>query len=293
MKRRDFIRNSSLLAFSVSAFSFTKWNGEKYVGDSPTTSDILGPFYRPNAPMRTNIIPADSKGLPLNLKGIVFKEDGKTPLKNALVEIWQCDENEYYDNTSDDYLFRGAIKTGNDGKYNFKTIVPVPYKANPDNENSWRPAHIHMRVSSGVQQDLVTQLYIKGDKYNATDTSASHPDSAMRILAITKNEAKENVLNFDVVLKKNFPLSDESFKKIAGLYQTKRSNYEYVQSDDLLLLKRDGQITTSLNYIGNNAFEGAFGKPKVQFEFLANGEVQSTTTRLGGNSFVGKKFLKY
>ncbi|MFT5887161.1 MAG: catechol 1,2-dioxygenase, partial [Arcticibacterium sp.] len=68
MKRRDFIRNSSLLAFSVSAFSFTKWNGEKYVGDSPTTSDILGPFYRPNAPMRTNIIPADSKGLPLNLK---------------------------------------------------------------------------------------------------------------------------------------------------------------------------------------------------------------------------------
>ncbi len=293
MKRRDFIQNSSLLAFSISAFGFTKWNGEKYVGDTPTTSDILGPFYRPNAPMRSDIVPTGSNGSALSLKGVVYKEDGKTPLKNALVEIWQCDENEYYDNTSDDYLFRGAVKTGNGGTYDFKTIVPVPYKADPDDETSWRPAHIHMRVSSGAQQDLVTQLYIQGDKYNATDSSAAHPESATRVLEITKNKANENVLNFDVVLGKNLPLSDEAYKKIAGLYQTERSKYEYIQSDDLLLLKRNGQISASLNYIGNNTFEGAFGRPKVKFEFLASGEVQSTTSYPGRSTFVGTKFLKY
>ena len=75
----------------------------------------------------------------MHLEGIIFKEDGKTPLSNVLIEAWQCDEHEHYDNVSDDYLFRGAVKTGRDGRYAFKTIVPVPYK----DGDAWRPAHIH------------------------------------------------------------------------------------------------------------------------------------------------------
>jgi len=59
-----------------------------------------------------------------------------------------------------------------------------------------------MRLSSGTQQDLVTQLYIQGDEYNVTDRSDSHSDSAKIILEITKNKAKENVLNFDIVIDK-------------------------------------------------------------------------------------------
>ena len=53
-------------------------------------------------------------------------ENGNMPLKNTLVEIWQCDENQHYDNTSDDYVFRGAVKTGEDGKYYFKDPYPRP-----------------------------------------------------------------------------------------------------------------------------------------------------------------------
>ena len=172
MKRRTFIKNSALMAVSVSAFGAISWNGKNFVGDTPTTTDILGPFYRPGAPLRSNIIPPGSTGIPLNLRGAIFKEDGKTALENAFIEIWQCDENEHYDNVSDDYLFRGAVKTGSDGKYDFKTIVPVPYKADQNNEASWRPAHIHVRVSSPMQQDLITQIYFKGDKYNDKDSSS-------------------------------------------------------------------------------------------------------------------------
>ena len=76
---------------SVSAIGAIHWNGRSYVGDSPTTTDILGPFYRPGAPMRSNIVPPNSKGSPMNLSGTIFKEDGKTPVSNALIEIWQCD----------------------------------------------------------------------------------------------------------------------------------------------------------------------------------------------------------
>lgn len=44
MKRRTFIKNSSLMAISVSAFGAIHWNGKSFVGDTPTTTDILGPF---------------------------------------------------------------------------------------------------------------------------------------------------------------------------------------------------------------------------------------------------------
>ena len=59
----------------------------------------------------------------MHLIGTVYQKDGKTPLANTLIEAWQCDENEHYDNTSDEYLFRGAVKTDIDGKYAFKTIL--------------------------------------------------------------------------------------------------------------------------------------------------------------------------
>lgn len=292
MERREFIKNSSLLAISVSAFGAIHWNGKSFVGDTPTTTDILGPFYRPGAPLRSNIIPSGSKGSPLNLKGTIFQHDGKTPLKNALIEIWQCDENEYYDNTSDGYLFRGAVKTRKNGMYDFKTIVPVPYKANPKDEASWRPAHIHMRVSSETQQDLITQIYFKGDKYIDKDKSSSSPQAVNRILSITKNAATENEVTFDIVMSKEFPLDAVVYRKITGLYQMDKDIIEFIKSDDLLFMKRNGQLLVSLKYIGNNTFEGGIGFPKVNFELLVGGGVKATVS-FRDNTYSGEKFLKY
>jgi protocatechuate 3,4-dioxygenase beta subunit len=292
MKRRSFIKNSSLVAISVSAFGGIHWNGKGFEGDSPTTTDILGPFYRPGAPMRSNIIPPGSTGSPLNLSGTIFKDDGTTPLENAMVEIWQCDEKEHYDNTSDDYLCRGALKTGKDGRYEFKTIVPVPYKANPNNEESWRPAHIHMRVSSDRQQDLVTQVYFKGDKYIDKDRSSSNPLAKNRILGISKNASNENVVTFDIVMSKEFPLDPEVYKKITGLYLVDKDKIEFIKKDDLLFTKFNGQLTSSLKYIGNNTFEGGNGMPKVVFEFLSNGGVKASISTFT-KTYTGEKFLKY
>ncbi len=293
MKRRTFIKNSSLTALSVSAFGSIHWNGRSFVGDTPTTTDILGPFYRPGAPMRSDIMPSASKGSPMNLSGTIFKEDGKTPLNNVLVEIWQCDENEHYDNTSDNYLFRGAIKTGKNGKYAFKTIVPVPYKADPNDEASWRPAHIHMRVSVAEQQDLVTQIYFKGNKYNDTDTSASSPQAVNRILNIVKNASGENTVTFDVVMSKEFPLDKEVYNKLTGLYQMDSGNtIELIKNDDLLFMKRNGQLVASLKYIGNNTFEAGIGFPKVTFELLGKGGTK-VVIATQNKTYTGEKYLKY
>lgn len=296
MKRRNFIKDSTLTAFSIAAFGGIHWNGTRFEGDSETTSDILGPFYRPGAPMRSNIIPAGSTGEELQLSGTVFAKDGRTRLADVLVEAWQCDEHEHYDNASDDYNFRGAVRTGKDGKYTFKTIVPVPYKDGAD----WRPAHIHLRISSKGHQDLITQIYFKGDPHIAKDAAAASPQSVNRILEIKKNAANKNTVKFDVVVGKSFALNDAGYKKITGLYQLKNGMAEFTREDDLLLLKINGQFMEGLVYKGNNSFEGGLGFNKATFEILANGDVKAKITMwdMGADqrfleTHEGVKVLKY
>ncbi|MES1198279.1 MAG: hypothetical protein ABUL41_03285, partial [Chitinophagaceae bacterium] len=216
MKRRKFIQDSSLLALTVGVFGKIKWDGEKYVGNDPTTTDILGPFYRHGAPFKTELIQPGTKGETLHFSGTVFGKDGKTPVNGGLVEIWHCNEDGEYDNTSDNYVYRASAKTSADGKYHFKTIMPVPYAAG---QTFIRPAHIHMRISANGVQDLVTQIYFKGDKYIDGDSSSSDPKSLKRILDMSKNEKNEKVVKFDIYLKEEYVLEASAFKKIAGLYE--------------------------------------------------------------------------
>jgi catechol 1,2-dioxygenase len=292
MKRRTFLEQSSLVAMSISAFGTIHWNGRSFTGNTPTTTDILGPFYRPNAPVRSNIIPPGSKGIPLNLVGTIYGHDGTSPMRDTLIEIWQCDETATYDNTSDEYLFRGALKTGANGKYAFKTIVPVPYRISASESAPWRPAHIHMRISAKDQQDLITQIYFKGDQYLGKDRSSSSPEAVNRILEISKNEAHENVVTFDIHLQKQFPLEQQVYRKICGLYEIDKAMIEFTQDDDLLFVKMNGQLVAALTYKGNNTFEGAGGNPSVNFEILSNGGVKATV-HMSGSTTSGEKFLKY
>jgi protocatechuate 3,4-dioxygenase beta subunit len=293
MQRRTFIKNSTLTVISISAFGSLNWNGKNFEGDTPTTTDILGPFYRPGSPLRTNLRLPNTNGIPIVLKGYIFKEDGKTPVANALVEIWHCDENEVYDNTSDEYKYRGGQKTKADGKYEFKSIMPVPYKAAPDDESSWRPAHIHMRVSVPNQQDLITQLYFKGGKYVETDQWASSPLAVNRILGVSKNKSGESEIIFSVIMSKEIPLDNKVYERVTGLYDAGNNNtVEFLKKDDLLFMKRNGQLRVSLKYISNNTFEGGIGTPKVTFELQKDGGTKVIITN-DSKTYTGTKILKY
>lgn len=285
-----------MLALTIGVFGKIKWDGEKYVGNDPTTTDILGPFYRPGAPFKTDLIQSGTKGETLHFGGTVFGKDGKTPVNGALVEIWHCNEDGVYDNTSDNYVYRAAAKTSADGKYRFKTIMPVPYAAG---QTVIRPAHIHMRISgdSGTQ-DLVTQIYFKGDKYIEGDSSSSDPKSLNRILDMSKNEKNEKVVKFDVYLKEAYVLEAAAFKKIAGLYEMNdKSMTEFYRDGDQLFAKINGQIMEALDYTGNNSFLGGLAQTKAQFELLSNGGTKVKVSYLGDNKkwieIDGTKTLKY
>lgn len=296
MKRRDFIQNSSLLAFSISAFGTLEWNGKFFETGDITTTDILGPFYRPGAPLRSDLIPSDSKGEILHLSGKVLAKDGKTAVKDALVEAWHCDENQHYDNTSDEYLCRGAQKTGKNGKYEFKTIFPAAYKAGSD----WRPAHIHMRISSRNHQDLITQVYFKNDPYITGDPSAASPGSRNRILPVQENGKGEKLVKFDVQLGDSYVLDDAAYEKLTGLYSLDDGMAEFVREDDLLILKMNGQIVSGMVYKGNNRFEGGLGFHSAEFDFDPQGDISTNITmweypedKSEMKKFKGRKILKY
>ena len=293
MKRRKFIQDSAMLALTVGVFGKIKWDGEKYVGTDPTTTDILGPFYRPGAPFKTDLIQPGTKGQTLHFSGTVFGKDAKTPVNGALVEIWHCNEDGVYDNTSDNYVYRASAKTSANGRYQFKTIMPVPYAAG---QTVIRPAHIHMRISADGVQDLVTQIYFKGDKYIDGDSSSNDPRSLNRILDMSKNAKNEITVKFDVYLKEEYVLEAAAFKKIAGLYEmSDKSMCEFYKDGDQLFAKINGQIMEAMDYKGNNSFEGGLEYVKAKFELLSNGgaKVKVTIKESKPIEIEGTKLLKY
>ncbi len=273
MQRSTFIKQTGLVAFGVSIFGTISWSKDGFIGDTETTTDILGPFYRPGSPIRTNINPPGYTGRLFHLAGTVYKKDGKTPFDNCLIEIWQCDENKIYDNTSDDYRYRGAQKTGSNGAYHFITTHPVPYPIQADG-NVYRPAHFHLRISGEGHQDLITQIYFKDDPHIATDGTASLPQAINRILTIKKNKDDEEAVLFDIVMAKEFKPDDSVYARLSGIYRmTDNSFMEFYRSGDMLFWKLNGQILEGLSYRGNNEFAGGINNAIAKFELRANGDV--------------------
>ncbi len=274
MHRRRFIKNTSLAAFAVGVFGNVTWSKDRFVGNSPTTTDILGPYYRPGAPRRININPSDYKGPLFHLEGTIYETDGKTPLKGEQVEIWQCNKNKIYDNTSDEYRYRGSQVTVADGKYHFITTHPVPYPTQ-SNPSINRPAHFHLRISGEGHQDLVTQVYFKDDPNIANDPSANSPDSIHRILEIRSNAKGEEVVKFDIVMSKEIKLVDFAYSKLAGIYKmSDESMMEFYKGGEALFWKWNGQIMEELIYRGENKFSGGIDNTIARFMLQLNGDVK-------------------
>src|SRR3981081_1663210 len=195
MQRRTFVKNSSLLALSIGGFGRIKFTNGAFIGDTPTTTDVLGPFYRPGAPFRTEINQTGFNRTPLNLSGVVYRQDGKTVFTNCLIEVWQCNQEGLYDILSDDFIYRGASRTANDGSYHFITSHPASYTVDAK-KTIYRPAHIHMRISCGDgYQDFITKIYLQGDPHLKADPYSSSPTASMRILETSKNSENEDVIH--------------------------------------------------------------------------------------------------
>jgi hypothetical protein len=126
-----------------------------------SVTNILGPAYRKGAPYRSALCPPDEPGTPLTMSGNVADAATCRPLPGAVLDIWQVDASGDYDWRSDAFHMRGKFRSGDDGRYAFDTILPVPYGS--------RPKHIHYLVTADGYEPHITQCYFDGDSHNTTD----------------------------------------------------------------------------------------------------------------------------
>ncbi|MCT4623526.1 MAG: hypothetical protein N4A46_07875 [Schleiferiaceae bacterium] len=198
MERGKFIGTLALGAIGISTFGKVKpIEGEKFKGDCQTTNDILGPFYRVGSPKRSSLLNAGIKGAELQIAGQVFGKDCIKPLAGYLVEIWQCDTEGNYDNTSDEFRLRGSQLTNAKGEYKFTTIFPGKYL----NGKEYRPAHIHFRISKPNGPELISQIYFQNDPSIVKDQWASHPKAKQRIVPLFPIGEKGGLgVNFNIYM---------------------------------------------------------------------------------------------
>lgn len=150
-----------------------------------TPGMITGPFYPDLLPddqdwdlLRNGGLEAG--GDPLILQGIVRGIFGPPPrpVRNALVEIWQCDVNGKYIHSGDtrplarDEGFQGygAVRTDDQGRYRFRTLRPPPYTADAGPFGIiTRTSHIHIAVTVDGVRKLTSQIFFTGDPLNDQD----------------------------------------------------------------------------------------------------------------------------
>ncbi|WP_321816916.1 MULTISPECIES: catechol 1,2-dioxygenase [unclassified Paraburkholderia] len=149
--------------------------------DGGTPRTIEGPLYVAGAPVRDGVakidFDEDANAGPLIIRGTVKGTDGKA-IANAVVECWHANSNGFYSHfdptgAQTDFNLRGAVKTGADGVYEFRTLMPVGYGCPPHGATQQlldglgrhgnRPAHVHFFISSGDHRKLTTQFNIEGD----------------------------------------------------------------------------------------------------------------------------------
>jgi protocatechuate 3,4-dioxygenase beta subunit len=136
-----------------------------------TEPNIEGPYYRPGAPLRANLVDAGIAGVPLLVGGRVLSADCRSPLAGATLDVWQADGDGHYDNDGSLQLppgavrLRGKIRTDARGAFAIQTLKPGRYLNGP----TYRPAHIHVKLAAQGHRPITTQLYFPDDPYNATD----------------------------------------------------------------------------------------------------------------------------
>lgn len=169
------------------------------VGGTPRT--IEGPLYVAGAPESVGEARLDNGnevGETLFMQGQVLAEDGK-PLAGALVEVWHANHlgnYSYFDKSQSPFNLRRSIRTDDQGRYRFRSVVPVGYSVPPGGatdkllkqlgRHGNRPAHIHFFVSANGYRKLTTQINIDGDPFLWDDFAFATRDGLVpKIVRVT------------------------------------------------------------------------------------------------------------
>lgn len=176
----------------------------------PTPRQTAGPFYpQGSIPERWDLLASTQEptGEAIHVEGVVT-DAGCQPLPGARVELWQADPNGRYNHGRSvrsellpGFRYYGAVRTGADGTYRFRTLRPGAYGSG----GFRRTPHIHFRVLGPDGAELITQMYFADAPTNARDgllqriPEAERPRVVVPLEPGSEAEAARTA-RFDIVL---------------------------------------------------------------------------------------------
>ncbi|HVB66806.1 MAG TPA: dioxygenase [Acetobacteraceae bacterium] len=178
--RQEFILLSDVLGLSA----LVNLMHDREATELGTTSSLLGPFYRddaPEVPIGGSII-ADQKRAELLLYGRVTDADGRG-IPGAFIQLWQTNSEGCYDLQVDggaNMDMRGNVHCDAEGRFHVRTVRPLGYTIPMDGpvgdlvhrqgRHGCRPAHVHFLIGAPGYRELVTALYFSDDPHIDSDT---------------------------------------------------------------------------------------------------------------------------
>jgi catechol 1,2-dioxygenase len=153
-------------------------------GQTETTANLLGPFWRMNSPRTKSggsIVRSPTPGPAIFVNCWVKDQNGK-PIEGAEVDVWHSSPEGYYeqqDPKQADMNLRGKFMTDKDGHFSFRSVKPAGYPIPVDGpvgdlvratgRHNFRPAHLHFLIFKDGYKTLISQIYSNDDDKLETD----------------------------------------------------------------------------------------------------------------------------
>ena len=162
----------------------------------------------------------NEKGPRLRLFGTIYQPDGKTPASGVVLYIYHTDQQGNYSDKPGHTrngsqpaaqrhgYIRGWIKTGDDGKYEFYTLVPASYP------NSNNPKHIHPIIKEPGKIEYWIDEYVFSDDPLLPKEEMNRP-RPVGSSGLLKTEMKNGILETrrDIILGRNVKDYPQSARK--------------------------------------------------------------------------------
>lgn len=136
----------------------------------------------------------NDSGPKIEIRGIIYKADGKTPAPGVVLYVYHTDQKGLYSKKGDEKgwakrhgYIRGWIKTNDKGEYKFYTLVPASYP------NSINPKHIHPVIKEpGFSEYWIDEFLFDDDPLlPANEKNKQHPVGGNGVL---KTKMKDGML---------------------------------------------------------------------------------------------------
>ncbi len=157
-------------------------NGNK--GQTETTANLLGPFWRMNSPRTENgasIVRSPTPG-PVLFVNCWLKDQSGKPIAGAEVDVWHSSPEGFYEQQDPKQApmnLRGKFTTDAEGKFGFRSVKPAGYPIPIDGpvgdliragkRHNFRPAHLHFLIFKEGFKTLISQIYVNDDDKLETD----------------------------------------------------------------------------------------------------------------------------